>query len=258
MLVYFVVLLISCNITLKEGNTTGSYFVYCVRLVIFISDYICASMCLYTIIVQTAGSNVSMCPRVLVATSGNVHYRMNVYCSVMCIFASTHTLYRYNCICAPVCVILYHCVILLIILQEMVSVWSWFDIMFWFLWWFMLITDLSLSLCLCVYITCCTAIVFATVMWWQFNLRWWQIVKCTNVNMSVWLTILCPIGNKDYLVSSHDPVVVIVSCFSASLLFSHVLFILLSFCLTNTVFSKFKLLGGCIMCGMLLQFVVKW
>ena len=63
-----------------------------------------------------------VCLCLLLDVSGMVHYYMNAYCSVLCIYcAPTWTLCRYGCICAHVHIILYYC-ILLIILQDVASV----------------------------------------------------------------------------------------------------------------------------------------
>ena len=114
------------------------------------------------------------------------------------------------------------------------------------LWLFTLVTDLSLCLLLLICVSHCTA----TVMCLQFYLRWCQVVKIVNINMSTSLMLSCP----NYKRISQVPAYLHWSCCSKSflimcLLYSHLSFIvcvLLPFCLVVSLCSKFMCLGGCI------------
>ena len=70
--------------------------------------------------------------------------------------------------------------------------------------------------------------------------------------------LLCPNNNSlsSFLLILPDLVEVIVSHFCVSLLCLYMSFVLLPFCLTDSVFSKFVHLGGCVRCGMLVQVFV--
>ena len=113
--------------------------------------------------------------------------------------APMQTQYRNRCICVhfhviphpPSCIIARHgfcltasCYLMIMCLQLFIPV-----------------TDLSLFLCLCVHVSYCTDTVFATVTWWQFYLRWWQILWGSDINMSIWLMLLHPNNNKVSLLS---------------------------------------------------------
>ena len=73
--------------------------------VVYTSDYMCTSMCLYIIIICIDGVIIDMCPYVVVAAVSTEYYWINVYC--LCC-TSMQILCRDRCICVPVHVLLLH------------------------------------------------------------------------------------------------------------------------------------------------------
>ena len=132
--------------------------VYCICLAWFICQIIYIQVCIYIQLWYSLMVWMSVCPCVLLAVSSMVHYWINAYCIVMCIYCTPMwALHRYGCIFVHIHITISlhlpshniaRCGICLTVLCSLIL---------FCLCLFILVTDLLLFLCFCVNINYCTA-----------------------------------------------------------------------------------------------------
>ena len=126
----------------------------------------CVQVCVYTIMIYKDGMIVSMCPCVLSAASGIVHYWINkpVWCTS--ILHPCRYCIDMDVFVVSICIIINYYILLLIILQDMASVWSCCNI-----WCFCVFAYIYLSLihhfiCTCLFMlaTVCCCLCYCYLM----------------------------------------------------------------------------------------------
>ena len=172
---------------------------------------------IYKIMVCTDGMSIGFCPFLLLAGIAAVCYWLTVYC-LWCV--SMCILYNYRYICVTV-----SCTIISLHPSYNIARYGFCSTVGCLSGW---PVSLHADTWQCINYFHCVNCSTATVMYWPPYLRWW----CVNVNVPTRLMVLCPNNNKVSLVSCLSILIFWLWKFLIMyLLYSHVSFILLPFCM---------------------------